>query len=49
MKPYGQQYFKFKDILRSKTKTAKLIAKNAERSLKKSVRRKSKLELKILS
>lgn len=38
MKPYGEEYFKHKDILRSTSKTAKLIAKNADRSKKKSVR-----------
>lgn len=38
MKPYGEDYFKNKECLRSTSKTAKLIAKNADRSKKKSVR-----------
>lgn len=46
MKPYSEEYFKYKDVLRSKTKTAKLVAKNADRSKKKSVRDKVRQWLK---
>lgn len=36
MKPYSNVYYKFIDCLRSKSKTAKTITKNADRSKKKS-------------
>ena len=43
MKPYGGNYYKHsEEDTNCKTKTAKLIAKNADRSWKKSVRQKVK-------
>lgn len=45
MRPYSTDNFKHKDILRSTTKTAKLVAKNADRSKKKTVRNKLKGEM----
>jgi len=45
MKPYGEHKYRNLDP-NSRTKTAKLIAKNADRSWKKSVRQKIKLLIK---
>lgn len=45
MKPYGNKYDKFKDCLRSTSKTAKLIAKNAERGRKKTIRQEVKKDI----
>ena len=45
MRPFSTDNFKHKEILRSTTKTAKLVAKNADRSKKKTVRNRLKNEM----
>jgi hypothetical protein len=46
MKAYNKQDYKHNETLRSTTNTARLVAKNADRSHKKTIRQETKLSLK---